>query len=354
MSSEAENLVRVMSPGGSAVGDRQLGESDAKALYESMVLARTFDEKAISLHRQGRIGTYAPMRGQEAAQVGAAAAMAGSDYLFPTYRDHAMFVERGIDLREVLLHLLGDGQYVDREDGDDLTTFTSAIPIATQLPHAVGVGMAAKYKGDEVASLVSFGDGATSEGDFHEGMNFAGVFQTPTVFFCQNNGYAISVPRERQTASATIAQKAQAYGFEGVRVDGNDVFAVHDVVSEALEKAKNGGGPTLIEAVTYRRGAHTTTDDPSVYRDEDDAADWLQEDPLDRSRTYLEEEFGWAEEDQEAVEQWATEEVARAVEAAEDHTGYEPEEMFEHVYEEMPAHLREQRRHLPEDPQVGH
>ncbi|WP_435360643.1 pyruvate dehydrogenase (acetyl-transferring) E1 component subunit alpha [Haloarchaeobius sp. DFWS5] len=354
MSSEANNLVRVMSPGGSAVGDRELSEREATALYETMVLARTFDEKAISLHRQGRIGTYAPMRGQEAAQVGAAAALADSDYLFPTYRDHAMYVQRGIDLREVLLHLLGDGNYIDREDPDGLTTFPITIPIATQLPHATGIGMAAKLKGDDVASLVSFGDGATSEGDFHEGLNFAGVFQTPTVFFCQNNGYAISVPRERQTASATIAQKANAYGFDGVRVDGNDVFAVHEVVSEALEKAKNGGGPTLIEAVTYRRGAHTTTDDPTKYRDEDEAADWLQQDPLDRSRTYLEEEFGWGEEDDEAVQQWATEEVARAVKAAEEHTGFEPEEMFEHAYSEMPDHLRRQRRQLVDEPEVHH
>ncbi|WP_435317837.1 pyruvate dehydrogenase (acetyl-transferring) E1 component subunit alpha [Haloarchaeobius sp. TZWSO28] len=343
-----------MSPGGSAVGDRQLSEQEAKSLYETMVLARTFDEKAISLHRQGRIGTYAPMRGQEAAQIGAAAALADRDYLFPTYRDHGMYVQRGIDLREVLLHLLGDGQYIDREDPEGLTTFPITIPIATQLPHAAGIGMAAQLKGDDVASLVSFGDGATSEGDFHEGLNFAGVFNAPTVFFCQNNGYAISVPRERQTASATIAQKAQAYGFEGVRVDGNDVFAVHEVVSEALEKAKNGGGPTLIEAVTYRRGAHTTTDDPSKYRDEDDAADWLQEDPLDRSRTYLEEEFGWSEEDEAAVTQWAKEEVAAAVKAAEEHTGYEPEEMFEHAYAEMPDHLRRQRREMVDEPRVDH
>jgi pyruvate dehydrogenase E1 component alpha subunit len=294
------------------------------------------------------------MAGQEAAQIGAAAAMPDRDYLFPTYRDHAMFLQRGVDLREVLLHLSGEGNYIDRADADDLTTFPITIPIATQLPHAVGVGMAAKYKGDDVASLVSFGDGATSEGDFHEAMNFAGVFQTPTVFFCQNNGYAISVPRERQTASATIAQKAQAYGFDGVRVDGNDVFAVYDVVTEALENARNGGGPTLIEAVTYRKGAHTTTDDPSKYRDEGDAADWRLEDPLDRARTYLEEEFGWSETDEAATQEWATETVREAVTAAEDHTGLDPGEMFEHAYAEMPTHLREQRRQLVDDPQVDH
>jgi pyruvate dehydrogenase E1 component alpha subunit len=352
--SKADNIVRVMSPGGSQVTDHSVSAERARSLYETMVLARTFDEKAVSLHRQGRIGTYAPMAGQEAAQIGAAAAMPDRDYLFPTYRDHAMFLQRGVDLREVLLHLSGEGNYIDRADADDLTTFPITIPIATQLPHAVGVGMAAKYKGDDVASLVSFGDGATSEGDFHEAMNFAGVFQTPTVFFCQNNGYAISVPRERQTASATIAQKAQAYGFDGVRVDGNDVFAVYDVVTEALENARNGGGPTLIEAVTYRKGAHTTTDDPSKYRDEGDAADWRLEDPLDRARTYLEEEFGWSETDEAATQEWATETVREAVTAAEDHTGLDPGEMFEHAYAEMPTHLREQRRQLVDDPQVDH
>jgi len=292
------------------------------------------------------------MAGQEAAQIGATAALADRDYLFPTYRDHAMFLERGLDLREVLLHLSGDGNYVDREDAASLTTFPITIPIATQLPHAVGVGMAAKYRGDDVASLVSFGDGATSEGDFHEAMNFAGVFDTPTVFFCQNNGYAISVPRERQTASATIAQKADAYGFDGVRVDGNDVFAVHEVVTEALEHARNGGGPTLIEAVTYRKGAHTTTDDPSKYREEGDAEDWRLEDPIERARTYLEEEFDWTAADEEATREWATEEVREAVEAAEAHTGYDVGEIFEHVYAELPAHLREQRRQVVDDPQV--
>jgi len=351
--SKADNVFRVMSPGGSQVEEHDVPEARARSLYETMVLARTFDEKAVSLHRQGRIGTYAPMAGQEAAQVGAAAALADRDYLFPTYRDHAMFLERGLDLREVLVHLSGDGNYVDREDPADLRTFPVTIPIATQLPHAVGLGMAAKYRGDDVASLVSFGDGATSEGDFHEAMNFAGVFETPTVFYCQNNGYAISVPTERQTASATIAQKADAYGFDGVRVDGNDVFAVHEVVSRALAAARDGGGPTLIEAVTYRKGAHTTTDDPSKYRDEPDADDWRLEDPLDRARTYLEEEYGWTDADEAATEEWATETVKEAVAAAEAHTGYDVGEIFEHVYAEMPRHLREQRRELVDEPDVN-
>jgi len=352
MASQAPDVTQVVAPDGTVDGDVELSAADVTEIYRFQVLARTFDEKAVSLHRQGRIGTYAPLQGQEAAQVGAAYALSDDDYCFPTYRDHAMYLTRGHSLRNVLLHLLGAGNYVDREDPAALTTFPITIPIATQLPHAVGVGMAAKYRGDDVAALVSFGDGATSEGDFHEAMNFAGVFETPTVFFCQNNGYAISVPRERQTASATIAQKAQAYGFDGVRVDGNDVFAVHDVVSGALESARNGGGPTLVEAVTYRKGAHTTTDDPSAYRDEDDAEDWRLEDPLDRARTYLTEEFGWSDADEAATREWATEAVAEAVAAAEDHTGFEAGEMFEQAYADMPAHLREQRRQLVDEPEV--
>ena len=321
-------------------------------LYETQVLARTFDEKAISLHRQGRIGTYAPMQGQEAAQVGAAMALREVDYLFPTYRDHAMYLSRGLALSEVLRHLMGRGNYVDREAPADLRTFPITIPIATQLPHAVGVGMAASYKDDDVVAMASLGDGATSEGDFHEALNFAGVFEAPTVFFCQNNGYAISVPRERQTASATIAQKADAYGIEGVRVDGNDVLAVYDVVTEALERARSGDGATLIEAVTYRQGPHTTTDDPDVYRDDAEGNDW--DDPLERTREYLEASMDWTEADDEAVRERARERVRMAVETAEAEVDPDPETMFDHVYADDHPRYRDQRTRLPDDPYVDH
>ncbi|WP_425461875.1 pyruvate dehydrogenase (acetyl-transferring) E1 component subunit alpha [Natronosalvus hydrolyticus] len=354
MASQAEDLVRVL-PETATAQDRNssiCSEETLLELYETQVLARIFDEKAISLHRQGRIGTYAPMQGQEAAQVGAAMALRDADYCFPTYRDHAMYLTRGLPLAEVIRHLMGRGNYVDRQDGDDLRTFPITIPIATQLPHAVGVGMAANYKGDDVAAMASLGDGATSEGDFHEALNFAGVFNAPTVFFCQNNGYAISVPRERQTASATIAQKADAYGIEGVRVDGNDVIAVYEVVQDALERARNGGGATLIEAVTYRRGPHTTTDDPSVYRDEDEGDDW--EDPLERTRAHLESTVGWTDEDEQAVHERARKQVQAAVETAEAETDPEPESMFNHVYADSHPRYRKQRDQLPENPHGNH
>lgn len=335
-------------------------------LYHRQVLARVFDEKAVNLHRQGRIGTYAPMTGQEAAQVGATAAMEPVDWLFPTYRDHAMYLSRGFDLEDVLLHLRGQGNYIDEDDPAELRTFPPTIPIATQLPHAVGVGMAAEYdadgtrcvhddvpaaaENDDGVSLASFGDGATSEGDFHEAMNFAGVFDAPVVFFCQNNQYAISTPVENQTASATIAQKAQAYGFDGVQVDGDDVLAVYSAVADALEQARNGGGPTLIEAVTYREGAHTTTDDPSAYRDEDDERD--RDGPILRTMEYLREYGGWSAEDEAAAREAAERRVAAAVDAVESMPEPSPEEMFENVFARLPERIAKQRSAVPDDPQV--
>ncbi|WP_135820150.1 pyruvate dehydrogenase (acetyl-transferring) E1 component subunit alpha [Halostella litorea] len=345
-------MVRVMAATDAPeAGDVELSAERAREFYQTQVLARTFDRKAVSLHRQGRIGTYAPMEGQEAAQVGAAAALSERDYCFPTYRDHAMYLQRGYDLAEVVRHLLGEGNYVDRSDGD-VRTFPPTIPIATQLPHAVGVGMAARYSGDDAVALASFGDGATSEGDFHEALNIAGVFEAPVVFFCQNNGYAISVPTERQTATATIAEKADAYGIEGVRVDGNDVVAVHDVVSDAVERARNGGGPTLVEAVTYRRGPHTTTDDPSQYRDEDDVPEFAERDPLERTREYMETTHGWSEADETALQEAADAEVEAAVETAETDDSPTPDEMFDHVFARQPDRYERQRAAVSDDPAV--
>mgnify|MGYP006287924465 CR=1 FL=1 len=351
MASQAPDVTQVVAPDGTVDGEVELSAADVTDIYRLQVLARTFDEKAVSLHRQGRIGTYAPLQGQGAAQVGAAYALSADDYGFPTYRDHAMYLTRGHSLRNVLLHLLGAGNYVDREDPEGLRTFPPTIPIATQLPHAVGLGMAADYDGDEGVALASFGDGATSEGDFHEAMNFAGVYDAPVVFFCQNNQYAISVPMERQTASATIAQKADAYGFDGVRIDGNDVFAVYRAVSEALDRARRGE-PMLVEAVTYRQGAHTTTDDPTQYRDRSEVEAWAERDPVERTREYLESEHGWTEDDEQALREEVEQRVAEAVDAAEEHDGFDTDAIFDHVYaDEHPRHPA-QREQVPDDPEV--
>ncbi|WDT81939.1 MAG: thiamine pyrophosphate-dependent dehydrogenase E1 component subunit alpha [Candidatus Manganitrophus sp.] len=261
---EAGQVDRALWPG--------LDEKEIKGFYESMVLIRTFDEKALNLQREGRLGTYASVQGQEAAQVGSAAALRPSDWIFPAFREPGVSILRGLPMRMIYQYWSGDerGSAIPEDQHD----FPIAIPVGTHIPHAVGAAWAAQFKGDPVAVAAFFGDGATSKGDFHEGLNFAGVFHLPIVFICQNNHWAISVPLSRQTAAATLAQKAIAYGFEGIQVDGNDVFAVYTAVKNALEKARRGEGPTLIECYTYRLSDHTTADDASRYRKVEEVATW--------------------------------------------------------------------------------
>jgi len=268
-------MVRVIDENGEVVDDAEvpdLTDDELVEMYRNMKLARRFDERAVSLQRQGRIGTYPPLSGQEGAQIGSAMALAEDDWTVPSYREHGAGLVRGLPLKQTLLFWMG--HEAGNRIPEDANIFTVAVPIASQIPHATGLAWASKLRDEQdKAFLCYFGDGATSEGDFHEGLNFAGVFDTPNVFFCNNNQWAISVPRERQTASKTLAQKAQAYGFEGVQVDGMDPLAVYKVTKAAVEKAKDPEEgdlrPTLIEAVQYRFGAHTTADDPSVYRDEE-------------------------------------------------------------------------------------
>lgn len=306
-----------------------------------MVFARTYDRKGVALQKQGRLATYAPFEGQEAAQVGSAAALDPEDWMVATYRDAAAMWMQGYPLE-----LLFAGRTGDERGGsppDHVPVLPPSITVGGHMVHAVGLAWAARLMGEQRIAITYFGDGATSEGDFHEAMNFAAVFNTPCVFFCQNNGWAISLPREEQTKSETIAQKAIAYGMPGVQVDGNDLLAVYAATDEAVTRARNGEGPTLIEAVTYRIGPHTTADDPNRYREGSMTEDWRRRDPLERVRVFLSERELWTEEWQEDIEREAAAEIDRAVELAEQMKPFAAGDIFAAMYEELPAHLLAQQ-----------
>ncbi|MFC3477392.1 pyruvate dehydrogenase (acetyl-transferring) E1 component subunit alpha [Halobacterium litoreum] len=332
------------------IGERDLSEAavdeeTARAVLRDMVRARHFDERALSLQRRGWMPGYPPFKGQEGSQVGAAHAMADDDWLFPTYRSNAMQLARGVPASDILLFRRGHAEF---HSDHDVPVFPQAIPIASQIPHAVGAGMAMDYADDPDAVIAYFGDGATSEGDFHEAMNFAGVFDAPVVFLCENNNWAISLPRERQTASDSIAVKAEAYGFEGVQVDGNDPLAVHETVSDALEDAR-GGDPVLVESLTYRQGAHTTSDDPDRYRPEDeDLPEWRTADPVDRFAEYLEEQGVIDEAFVEDCFDEAEAELDDAIAAAEEVGEPDVDELFDYAYAEHTPRIAEQKAWLDE------
>lgn len=310
----------------------QLTEDLVKQFYYHMVRIRTFDRKAISLQRQGRLGTYAPFEGQEASQVGSALALGKEDWVFPTYRDHGATLTFGASMARTLLYWNGRVEGCVPEEGKKI--FPPAVPIATQIPHAAGAAMAEKRKGTKNAAIAYFGDGATSEGDFHEGLNFASVFQAPVIFFNQNNGFAISVPIEKQMNSKTIAQKALAYDMPGVRVDGNDIFAVYFQTKEYIERARNGGGPTLIEAITWRYGAHTTADDPRKYRNQSES-DTIREkrDPLLRVERFMKVNGFWDDEWALKVKEETESEVEQAVKDMESFPKPKINDLFDNVFE---------------------
>ena len=314
--------------------------AELKRLYRAMLLGRRLDERMIRLQRQGRIGTFAPIKGQEASQVGAAATLRKSDWMVPSFREAAAMLWRGWPIEKLLLLFAGylEGGQPDENQNDLPIT----IPVATQMPHAVGLAYAAQYRGDEAIVMAFCGDGATSEGDFHEAVNFAGVWHSPVVFLVQNNQWAISVPLKKQTGSRTIAQKALAYGIPGLQVDGNDVLAVHAACSEAAERARAGDGPTLIECVTYRLGVHTTADDPTKYRTAEEVAAWEKKDPLTRFTAYLRKKRLL----DEGLEDEVDREIAAAIHRFEAMGPAKPLTMFDHVYAELPPHVQAQRAEL--------
>ncbi|MDZ7702133.1 MAG: thiamine pyrophosphate-dependent dehydrogenase E1 component subunit alpha [Halobacteriales archaeon] len=321
-----------------------LSEDRLLAMYEDLRLARRFDERAVNLQRQGRIASYAPMAGQDGSQVASSHALADADWLFPTYREHAAKHVHGVELSSILSPLMG--HRVGYAVPDDVNVMPEYIPVGTQVPQAAGMAWSFRLRElDDRAVLCHLGDGATSEGDVHEGLTFAGVFDLPAVFLCNNNGYAISTPLSRQTASETLAGKAAGYGIDGVRVDGMDPLAVYQIVSEALSKAKapidGEPRPTLVESVQYRYGAHTTADDPSRYRDDDEVERWRERDPLDRLEAYLEHEGLLDDDLASGIGDRVERRVVAAVEAAES-VESPVEQLVDHVYAEPPARLREQ------------
>jgi pyruvate dehydrogenase E1 component alpha subunit len=317
-----------------------LNDQQIKDLYRWMVLARTFDDKAFKLQREGRLGTYASILGQEAAQIGSAYALTPADWMFPAFREPGASFVRGLPVRMIFQYWAGDERGSQIPEG--LNDYPITIPVSTQIPVAVGAALAAKTRGDPIAVMAYMGDGATSKGDFHEGLNFAGVFSAPVVFLCQNNQWAISVPLSRQTAAKTLAQKAIAYGFPGIQVDGNDVFAVYRAAHEALARARQGGGPTLIECVTYRLGDHTTADDASRYRDREQVEHWKKKDPIERLRKYMEKTGLWSKSYDQAVRAETKEKVESAVHEEESFPPSDPLDMFRFTYQELPTDLREQ------------
>lgn len=333
-------------PGGELPGFAS-NPADLVPLYRLMVLTRVFDAKAIALQRTGKLGTYASSLGHEATHVGIGAAMLDEDCLAPMYREYGAQFYRGVKMSEVLLYWGGD------ERGNDFSgpahDFAWCVPIATQCLHAAGAAAAFKYRGEPRVAVTVVGDGGTSEGQFYEAMNLAGAWKLPVVFVVSNNQWAISVPRSAQSAAQTLAQKAIAAGIPGVQVDGNDLIAVRWSMEEALERARKGEGPTLIEALTYRLSDHTTADDATRYRDDSEVKEALRKEPISRLRKFLEAQGAWDAKQQEALEAECAEQVNEAVKEYENTPVQSPEAIFDYMFANIPESLKQQRdQHVKE------
>lgn len=318
----------------------ELSDDQLKSMYQTMLYSRTIDEKALSYQRQGRMLTYAPNIGQEAAQVGSAYALDKKDWLVPAFRELGAWLTRGVSLKNIYTYWYGDewGSHTPEE----VRVLPVSVPIASQLQHATGIGMSINIKGEKDVVLTYVGDGGTSHGDFHEALNFAAVFKAPVVFVIQNNQYAISTRRVIQTMSDNLAQKAISYGMPGILVDGNDIFAMYNATKAAVERARNGEGPTLIEAYTYRLAAHTTSDDPTKYRDDKEVDEWRLKDPVKRFGNYLKDNGVIDQDWEKEVFARLEEEVMATFEDIEKNSSYELEDIFKYHYEKMPLQLQEQ------------
>ena len=333
--------------------DPQLSKDELKKLYRTMILNRNLDGKLLNLQRQGRLGFYLTSTGEEATHIGSAYAMAKKDWVFPCYREPGAALIRGFPLQLYVNQCYGNsgdlekGRQMPCHYGHKESNLPSvSSPVGTQIPHAAGAAWGAKINGDKVATLVYFGDGATSEGDFHVGLNFAGVYKAPVIFFCRNNGYAISTPFSSQTASENIVIKAKAYGVEGIQVDGNDLLAVIAVTKKARDRALSGKGPTLIEGLTYRVGAHSSSDDPKAYREDEELEKWKTKDPIERFKNYLIKKNIWNEDYEHKLQEETKEEINEAVEKAEKLGPPAIETIFEDVYAELLPSLKDQMEEL--------
>ena len=353
------DLQRVLDPDGRLIADVELPDLSPDKLlhiYRCMVLMRALDKRMLGLQRMGRIGFFGSALGQEASVIGCGAALEPDDWVLPALRENGIMLVRGFPLDKYFAHMFGNALDVMKGrmqpmhfSGRQVNQVSWSSCIANQLPQAVGVAYAMKLKGDTKVAMGFVGDGGTSEPDFHAALNFAGVWQVPAVFVIQNNQWAISVPVTKQTASRSLAIKAAAYGMPGVRVDGNDVLAVYREVRKAVDRARAGGGPTLLELVTFRRGGHSSADDPSRYRDERDVDPWLMLDPVDRFRAYLESQGLWDDAMEVGLEEEQRQAISVAVKGAEQAPAPEPETLLEDVYADDPPLLDEQRALLRDE-----
>ncbi|MFO0933179.1 MAG: pyruvate dehydrogenase (acetyl-transferring) E1 component subunit alpha [Planctomycetota bacterium] len=327
-----------------------LTPDDCKTMYRAMLATRLFDQRGMNLQRQGRIGFCVPSMGQEASQIGTAFAATKEDWIYPSYRTHSIAILRGVPFRTLIDQLYGNA--TDIVKGRQMPNHFSlrqwnmvsiSSPIGTQISQAAGTARAIQIRGEKKAVWTYFGDGGTSEGEFHCGMNFAGVWKAPCIFVCENNQWAISVPVRLQTASESFAAKAIAYGMPGVKVDGNDVLAVYQAAKEARERAIAGGGPTLIETFTFRQGPHSSSDDPKRYQPPEMLETWKKKDPIARFQAFLEKKKLWTPEWEKALTEEITADLAKAVDAAEQTPAPAVDTMFDDVYATLPPHLVEQR-----------
>jgi pyruvate dehydrogenase E1 component alpha subunit len=309
-------------------------------MYRFMLMTRRLDERLLNMQRQGRIGTYAPIRGQEAVQIGSALALRDSDWLVQAFREPGCCLVRGWSVKKIIQFWGGYEEGCAVPEGVNDTPI--AVPVASQCPHIMGIAWGMKMKGVDDVAIGYCGDGGTSEGDFHEALTFAGVFKVPAIFIITNNQWAISVPRHKQTASPTLAQKALAYGMDGLQIDGNDILAMYVATEEAIVKARSGGGPSLIEAVTYRLAMHTTADDPKKYRDDAEVARWEKRDPLPRFEKYLRAKDVLDDKTVAELESDIKDFLKAGVEEYEASRDVDPRDCFKYMYNELPAELKAQ------------